>query len=431
MADAVTKPSAAITSWDRFRQWWVEARTSPFWIALLAFVLRVVWILAAHTYRFKTLDDNFSFGWEMGRIGRSLAQGQGFSSPFNQATGPTAWEPPLYPFLIAGVFRLFGIYTHASALVLLCINSLFSALTCVPIFLIAKRCFDERVAVWTAWLWAVLPSVMFWCTRWVWETSLAALLLAIIFWLTLDLEERDGLKPWLEFGVLWGIAALTNTSLLAFLPASGVWAWYRRWKRGKPSLPGVLLACLLFIGCIVPWTARNYRTFGRLMFLRSNFGAELRIGNGPGADGTWQEYLHPTQNVYQMRLYQQLGEIAYVYQRNREALTFIREDYTRFAGLCIKRFIYYWGGAPRASETPALVLMKNSAFLASSVLAFWGLGRALRKRRPGAWLFFWLILCYPAIYYAVFPHPRYRHPIEPELGILIVYVISEAEKKAA
>jgi len=431
MADAVTNPSAANASWGPFRRWWVEARTSPFWIAFLAFLLRVIWILAAHTYRFKTLDDNFSFGWEMGRIGRSLALGQGFSNPFNQTTGPTAWEPPLYPFLIAGVFKLFGIYTHASALVLLCINSLFSALTCVPIFLIAKRCFDRKVAIWTAWIWAVLPSVMFWCTRWVWETSLAALLLTLIFCLALDLEETDGLKPWLAFGLLWGIAALTNTSLLAFLPFSGLWAWHQRRKRGKPSLAGVLLASLLSIACIAPWTARNYRTFGRLIFLRSNFGAELRIGNGPGADGTWREYLHPTQNVYQMRLYQQLGEIAYVDQRKQEALAFIREDYPRFMSLCVKRFIYYWGGVPRASETPALVLIKNSVFLASSVLALWGLGRALRKRRPGAWLFFWLILCYPAIYYAVFPHPRYRHPIEPELGILIVYVISEAEKKAA
>jgi hypothetical protein len=67
-------------------------------------------------------------------------------------------------------------------------------------------------------------------------------------------------------------------------------------------------------------------------------------------------------------------------------------------------------------------------FLASSVLACWG-RVAPRKRRPGAWLFFWLILSYPAVYYAVFPHPRYRHPIEPELGILMVYVISEAQKK--
>ena len=43
------------------------------------------------------------------------------------------------------------------------------------------------------------------------------------------------------------------------------------------------------------------------------------------------------------------------------------------------------------------------------------------------WLFFWLILCYPAIYYLVFPYPRYRHPIEPMIVILGVFLISEAE----
>ena len=430
MADAVTtSPAIVTTPAHRYSHWWSKARTSYFWMVFLAFALRVGWIVVAHTYKFKTLEDNFSFGWEMGRIGRSLAQGQGFSNPFNTPTGPTAWEPPLYPFLIAGVFKLFGIYTRASALLLLSINSFFSALTCVPIFLIAKRCFSDKVALWSAWLWAVLPPVMYWCTRWVWETSLAALLLALIFWLTLDLEERDGLKPRFEFGLLWGIAALTNTSLLAFLPASGLWSWYRRRKRDKPSLAGVMLASLLFVACITPWLVRNYKTFGRIVFLRSNFGAELRIGNGPGADGTWREYLHPTQNVYEMRRYRQLGELAYVAERKREALAFIREDYARFAGLSVKRFIYYWGGVPRLSEMPALAPVKNSVFLASSVLAFWGLGLALRSRKPGAWPFFWLVLCYPAVYYAVFPHPRYRHPIEPEVGILIVYVISEAGKK--
>ena len=173
-------------------------------MVVVAFALRFGWIVVAHTYKFKTFDDNFSFGWEMGRIGRSLAQGQGFSNPFSATTGPTAWEPPLYPFLIAGVFKLFGIYTHASALVLLGINSLFSALTCIPIFLIAKRCFSEKLAIWTAWLWAVMPPVMYWCTRWVWETSLAALLLALIFWLTLDLEERDGLIPWIRVRTVLG-----------------------------------------------------------------------------------------------------------------------------------------------------------------------------------------------------------------------------------
>ena len=350
MADAATTiPPTSMNSPGPFSRWWNRARTSFFWMVLVAFALRFGWIVVAHTYKFKTFDDNFSFGWEMGRIGRSLAQGQGFSNPFSEATGPTAWEPPLYPFLIAGVFKLFGIYTHASALVLLSINSLFSALTCIPIFLIAKRCFDEKLAIWTAWLWAVMPPVMYWCTRWVWETSLAALLLALIFWLTLDLEERDGLLPWIQFGLLWGIAALANTSLLAFLPASGLWAWYRRWQRGKSSLTGVVLSGLVFVACIAPWLARNHRTLG-VMSLRSNFGAELRIGNGPGADGTWREYLHPTQNVYEMRRYRQMGEIAYVAERKREAVAFIRQDYPLFLGLCVKRFIYYWGGVPRLSE---------------------------------------------------------------------------------
>jgi hypothetical protein len=163
--------------------------------------------------------------------------------------------------------------------------------------------------------------------------------------------------------------------------------------------------------------------------MRSNFGAELRLGNGPGADGTWMDYLHPSKNVFEMGRYRDLGELAYVAEREREAIAYIREDYARFAKLSLKRFVYYWGGLPKASNNAVSAYLSNSIFLASSVLGFWGLGRALRKRTPGAWLFFWLVLSYPLVYYFVFPHPRYRHPIEPELGILIVYVISEVESR--
>ena len=92
----------------------LKVRDSYFWMVMIAFVLRLAYILIAHTYKFKTTDDNFGFGFEMGRIGRSLAQGRGFSNPFHGVTGPTAWEPPLYPFLIAAVFKVFGIYSKAS-----------------------------------------------------------------------------------------------------------------------------------------------------------------------------------------------------------------------------------------------------------------------------------------------------------------------------
>lgn len=419
--------SSVLSQKSGLRRWWVRARTSFSWMVAIAFLLRLGLILVNHTYKFKPIDNDFSFGYEMGRIGRAIASGRGFADPFSLPTGPTAWEPPLYPYLIAGVFRLTGIYTHVSALILLSINSWFSALTVIPIFLIARKCFSEKVAMWTAWMWAVLPSVMFWSTRWVWETSLAALLLTVIFWLTLRLEDSEGAAPWIGFGLLWGIAALTNTSLLSFLPASGLWAWYRRAKQGRRSLSGIVLALIFFSATIAPWLVRNYEVFGKFIFVRSNFGAELRLGNGPGANGIWMQWLHPSQNLVEMHRYEQLGEIQYVATRKREAMNFIRQSYPRFAWLSLKRFIYYWSGLPRSSEIPALAPFKNSLFLASSVLAFWGLGRALRKKRPGAWLFLWLVVSYPAIYYFVFPHPRYRHPIEPELGILIIYVISEAE----
>jgi 4-amino-4-deoxy-L-arabinose transferase-like glycosyltransferase len=411
--------SPLFVAWDRIR-------ASQFWMVAIALFLRVGWIIVGHTYKFKPAENNFGFGWEMGRIGAAIASGRGFGDAFGAPTGPTAWEPPLYPYLTAGVFQLFGIYSRASAFVLLSINSVFSALTCVPIFLIARRIFSEKVAVGSAWTWVLLPYVMYWCTRWVWETSLSAFLLAVIFWLTLTMEDRDGLKPWISFGLLWGIAALNSTVLLAFLPASGLWAWVHRARRNKPSVAGIVLASALFIVCVAPWTARNYQTFGKFIFIRDNFGAELRLGNGKGADGTWMQYLHPTQDLYAMRQYTTMGELPYIEMRKQQALTYIRADYPRFAGLCLKRFIYFWAGPPRLSQIWWLAQVKNSLFLASSVLMFWGLGRALRQRKPGVWLLFWLILLYPAIYYIVFPGQRYRHPIEPIMTILGIYLLTEA-----
>ena len=409
--------------------WTTPPWTSPGWIAAIALLVRVLWIVIGHTYQFKNTDDNFGFGWEMGRIAASLTSGRGFSSPFGPAPGPTAWEPPLYPYLTAGVFLVFGIYSKASAFVLLLLNSIFSALTCIPIFLIALRMFSQKVAVGSAWAWALLPNIIFWCTRAIWETSLAALLLTTLFWLALTLEDREGWLGWLQFGLLWGITALSSTSLLSFLPAAGLWAWYRRARRGKRSVAGVVLASVVFLACIAPWLVRNYETFGKFIFIRDNFGAELRLGNGNGANGTLMLYLDATHDPYAMRQFQAMGELPYIAMRKRQALDYIRADYGRFAMLCVRRFVYFWGGPPKDTQPEWIGAAKNSLFLAWSILAFWGLGRALRLRKPGAWLLFWLFSLYPAIYYFVYCIPRYRHPIEPEMAILAVFVVTEAGKK--
>ena len=130
----------------------------------------------------------------------------------------------------------------------------------------------------------------------------------------------------------------------------------------------------------------------------------------------------------ELQTYSRLGEQAYEARCRRLAFNWIEENPGRFFLISLKRFFYYWDNTVKATNGTAVVDFRNSLFLASSVLAFWGLGRALRKKKPGAWLFFWLVAVYPVIYYFFFPGARYRHPIEPELLILVVFLLSEVER---
>ena len=395
------------------------------WLLPLSFALQVATIGAFHQYRTRPGDDHFEFGWEMGRVARSIALGQGFSSPYEGNTGPTAWEPPLYPYLMGGVFKLFGVYTQASAWVLLSINSLFATLTSIPIFWIAHRTLGERIAVWSAGAWGLCPYVWYWSVHWIWDTTFTPLILACLFLLALELQEWPGLRGWVVFGALYGVGGLANPTMLAFLPFCGLWIWRQRYRRGLPSLGSVALSSVVFFLVLTPWIVRNYEVFGRLVFLRDDFGLQVRLGNGPHADGMLMAYLQPNLNRLELEKFQHMGELAYADSRKRMAFDWIQAHPARFAVISLKRFFYYWNGVPRATNSVTPIDFRTSAFLATSILALWGLGRALRQKRPGAWLFAGLVLTYPTVYYFVFPHARYRHPIEPELLILIVFLLFE------
>jgi 4-amino-4-deoxy-L-arabinose transferase-like glycosyltransferase len=398
------------------------------WLLPLSFILQVACIGIFHQYRVRPGNDNFEFGWEMGRVARSITLGQGFGNPYEGNTGPTAWEPPLYPYLMAGIFKVFGIYTHASAWVLLSVNSLFATLTCIPIYLIACRTFGERVARWSAIAWGLCPYVWYWSIHWIWDTTFTPFVLACIFLLALVLQEWPGWQGWALFGALYGIGALANPTMLAFLPFCGLWIWRQRYRNGLPSFGGVVISSLVFFAAISPWVIRNYEVFGRFVFLRDDFGLQFRLGNWKGADGMLMAYLQPNLNRGELEKFQSMGEVAYAENCKREAFEWVRENPARFVVISLKRLFYYWNGVPRPTNSTAPVDFRNSAFLATSVLALWGMGRALRKKVPGAWLFVGLVLMYPAVYYFVYPHARYRHPIEPELTILIVYLLLEARR---
>ena len=118
-----------------------RAPSTIFWVA---FALRVACIAIGHTYRIRIIGDHFQFGFEAGRIARSLVQGHGYANPFNGISGPTAWLPPIYPLLLALAFKLFGVYTNAAAFFVMAVDSLFSALIAPAVYEIAARCFDAN-----------------------------------------------------------------------------------------------------------------------------------------------------------------------------------------------------------------------------------------------------------------------------------------------
>ena len=402
---------------------------SVLWMVLISLLLQVAAIGIFRQYHTRAGEDHFGFGFEMGRVARSIALGQGFSNPYGDHTGPSAWEPPLYPYLIAAVFRIFGVFTYTSAWVLLSINSLFASLTTIPVYLTAHRCFGPRVAIWSARTWALNPYIWYWSIHWIWDTTFTPLMLALIFLVSLELEQWPGWRGWALFGALWGVGALANPAMLSFLPFCGLWIWWRRDKRGLSSLSGVVLSSVVFFLVLSSWLIRNYEVFGRFVFIRDDFGLQFRLGNNKMSDGMLVATLQPNLNQLEFEKFQRMGELAYEADCRRLGFEFIRENPRRFALISLKRFFYYWNGVPRPTDSRSSWDFRSSLFLASSVLAIWGLLRALRRERPGAWLFAGLIATYPTVYYFVFPHARYRHPIEPELFILAVFLLSEVRRR--
>lgn len=398
-------------------------------MVLIGFAVRVLWILIAHTYRIRTSEHNFGFGFETGRIAYSLAHGLGFSSPFGGDTGPSAWTAPIYPWSVSIAFRVFGSYSAASAFVMLTFNSVFGALTCWTIYRTALRIFGRTVAMWSGWVWALYPDAIFWSVRWIWETSLSAFLLSLLFMLTVEMEGDERTSSWIGYGLLWGIAALNNPSALGFLPFAGCWLVYQLHRRGKHFVVPAVVSAVVFWMTIMPWIARNYQVMGQFVFIRDNFGNELRIGNNPLADGQYVLAYHPTQNDLVMAKYKRMGELAFCKDQGRLAREWIADNPGRFAEISLKRVYYFWNGIPRLSNIDWLAETKNTHYLLLSVVGIWGLLLALKRRIHGVFLFAALVVFFPLVYYICFPEPRYRHPIDPELVILGVYLVSESKSR--
>ena len=403
------------------------------WAALL---VRVLYMTLAHTYRIRPFEDHFDFGWEMARIARALVTGYGYADPFITGhTGATAWLPPAYTLVIAAAFKLFGVYTPLSAWVLLTLNSIFSAATVPAIYEIAVRCFNRRVAVWSAWIWALYPAAMQYAVRWVWEMSLTTMLFAWVLVIALRVcgigeppdENPQTTRRWLLFGLLWGLIALSNPSLLLFLPVCGLWMLSGA-QRKSPAFGKAVLAGVVFGACLAPWAWRNWMVFHAFIPIRGNFGAELYLGNAPESIAMpWGTSVTSENDLGE---YARLGEVEYVKQRGEMAKAYIAGHPRRFAELSLKRFYFFWAGVPHPLDrAPWIEYFRELNFCLFSVTGLMGLALALKRRIPAGALFAWAFLLLPLTYYFITVQARFRHPLEPLITILTVYLFQSSEQR--
>jgi 4-amino-4-deoxy-L-arabinose transferase-like glycosyltransferase len=396
---------------------------SLFWAVIVGWCVRLVVIAFAYKGFLDPGRGHWEFAYEIGRVARSIALGQGFANPYWAETGPTALLTPVYPYLLAGVFALFGVYTKASALVFLSLNGFFSAFTSVPIFLIARRHFDLRTANMAAWVWAFFPYAINFSATTMWYHSFVAMLLALLFLLVLSLACSDGLLRWAGFGTLLGFTALTNPVMAGIFPILLGWLWVRlRWQHQR-AWRAVTIGTVAMVVTILPWVIRNKLVFGQAIPFKDGFWLEVCVGNVNNSPHWWDGREHPSGSAQENAQFERLGELRYMAAKHQEAMTYIKGHPEAYALRSLRHVVFMWTGFwsfnhEYLREEP--FDPENICFLSLlSLLSLAGLWRIFREGSSTiAMLYLLVLLVFPVPYYLSHLDPGFRHPIDPLLVIL-------------
>jgi hypothetical protein len=408
--------------------------TSVWFIAAAALATRVAFILNQQRKIPQQILATVPFEQETGNIAFALSQGKGFGHLFRQNTGPTAWLPPVYPFLLSLIFRIFGAFTISSFLAAVLLNALFSAAATFPLYYLSRQVAGRTAAVAAAWMWVLLPAGIVMPFEWIWDTSLSVLLATTLLWMTLHISSSASPKHWLAYGLLWAIALLTNPSLGIALPFFVIRAALRVRNLVQLSwrVPAITFALILL--CCLPWTIRNYSAFHRFIPIRSSLPFELWIGNNDVFDPHAVNGIQRITRFEETRHYAQLGENTYLTEKWARAANFIRQKPALFLHLTGRRIIATWIG----TEHPFSDFLHANSFLIRTILLcnfLLTLGTAAgallvtRSKNPFAAPLVVFPTFYPLVYYVTHTSLRYRHPIDPILILLTVFAIAASCSK--
>ena len=381
-------------------------------------------------------------GAEMSTIAEHLVSGRGFASPYlppEQAT-PTTVSPPLYVWLMAGTYELFGIKSFTSRLLLQLLNIAFHCGTLIVLFHFCQRTLSALAARTFAVLYSLHPHLIYLPSN-IWETSLTTLLLSLILYIATFHLAQYKARGLTLFGVLLGITSLSNPAWTISYPFICLLPFLLQRNRPliAPALRALPLITLAFTLVASPWVYRNYLVTGEFIFVRGMTGPEWFKGNnefsgGGHGDGFVRYYLLANVAEDERQKLATLGEQGYNDHTMQAALDFIREHPQNFALLTAKRILMWWTGDLDATRW--YYEQRNSSFLTgsgsshyfllgllltlsgavTSLFAFAGLYHIQRPRRRLWALYVYLILL-PLPFYLIVAGFRYQSALMPFLLI--------------
>jgi 4-amino-4-deoxy-L-arabinose transferase-like glycosyltransferase len=396
-------------------------------IFVTAVLLRLALVVYFRTYAIPAERNHWNFGYELGRTAMSLATGGGYASPLPEPTGPTTGFVPLFPLILAAIFRLFGIYSTASAVAVYTFNSMCAGISCLLTYWVAKSAFGTRVAIVSAALLALYPASIWYAIGTVWDTSLLACEVVLLLGLWLRLAAKSSTYLVFGLGMVMGLILLTNPAPATVFPL--IIAAYLR-KAGcdtvtvKRALILVAIPTLVF----VPWMFRNYLVTGTLA-PRCCGGVELMLTNN---EQNWRDrrpyYLasmHPANSPAELRLYKQMGELNYDRYSMDRAKAFILANPKKFLDLIGIRIGAWWLGdssnfTANLQTTRRLATIKRLAILLPLPLLFVGIYQAWHSGLL-IWPFVAILFVYPLPYYLTDASERYKFPVEPIALMIATY----------
>jgi hypothetical protein len=141
--------------------------------------------------------------------------------------------------------------------------------------------------------------------------------------------------------------------------------------------------------------------------------------------------MHPNDSPEEAQKYQRMGEIAYMAEKQRLAVAFMRTHPADTMRFIFHRFVNNWlaiSDSPLDSWSYSPLYLKLFVVLNISLSLFTLLGAlfAYRNRHADAFPYAMVLLIFPLIFYLTHASLRYRFPMDPIMMVLSAYGVAQS-----